>query len=138
LIPFLVIKMAIKPYLNEKMTHIVDKAIEVKDRFADSMISTGQALQNDLYANDPFLRNTRAEGSMKGILVLIIAAVVSIKLAATMLPQASADWTAATQAGGGLANASASDKSTWNVGGSLIPVVGLMIIAGFAIRSMGH
>ena len=130
--------MAIKPYLNEKMTHIVEKAIEVKDRFADSMIETGQALQQDLIANDPFLGNTRAEGSMKGILTLIIAAVVSIKLAATMLPQASADWSGATATGGALENATASDKSTWNVGGSLIPVVGLMIIAGFAIRSMGH
>lgn len=109
--------------------------MESKNRVADKMISLGVAGQTAILNPDGFFADRRANGDAKGIMVLIVGAVVVIKLASTMLPQASSDWSAATAAGGAMENASTSDKSTWNTGGSLIPVFGLLIIAGMAMRA---
>ncbi|WP_096206682.1 hypothetical protein [Candidatus Methanoperedens nitratireducens] len=143
------------------------KVRDAKDRFADKIIAVGMQGQlacmgcvsldklvsgmqasgkriklflDDKEVSDVpgFLKNEAAEVNAKSLMVLIVGGIIVMKLASTMLPQANADWTAATAAGGAMANASASDKSTWNTGGSLIPVFGIAIVAGITIRAFGH
>ncbi len=117
---------------------VVDGVMYVKDSIADKMINTGLACQAALTDPEGFVNDQRGTGQIKPIAMLIVGGIVVIKLASTLLPQSAADWSAATATGGAMANASASDKSTWNTGGSLIPVFGILIVAGLALRAFGH
>ena len=124
-------------YAVECMKVTKDVAIRAKDRFADKMIDFGT--RGQVASMDPvgFMMNEGGNLDVKAGMSLIVGGIVIMKLASTMLPQANADWTAATAAGGVMANASAADKSTWNTGGSLIPVFGVIIVAGIAMRAFG-
>lgn len=112
--------------------------METKDRFANKLIETGMKGQEIVFDPAGFMDDRRASGDVKGVAMLIVGGIVVIKLASTLLPQAAADWSSATAVGGAMANSSASDKSTWNTGGSLIPVFGILIVAGIALRAFGH
>ncbi len=143
------------------------KVRDAKDRLADKMIDVGMEgqlacmegvsldkLVSDIQASGKrvkffldgkevsdvpgFLSNEAGTAQVKSMMGLIVGGIVVMKLASTMLPQANADWNGATAPGGAMANASAGDKSTWNTGGSLIPVFGILIVAGIAMRAFGR
>ncbi len=70
--------------------------------------------------------------SVAGLLFLIVALVIGIKFLAVGIPQAYNDWGNATAAGGGLANASQSDKSLWNMG-QFVLIGGALLILVMAV-----
>lgn len=121
--------------------YVPERVILAKDRMADRFIQTGMDLQVALM--DPekgmtgFFSDQKAE--MKAPIAGLLGGIILLKFATILLPQTSSEWSYATNnASGAMYGASASDKATWNAGGSFIPFVGLAIVAGIVLRSLGH